>query len=109
MDELKGIRSALVSEGYESIPSALTGKNDRWYRRQYGVADIENILFLEYKPAAKSYSVHAGVVSVVVREMLINELPLIRSFLATAFCENIPFLMRPCWTFFDACKNGVTH
>lgn len=102
MKALEGIHLSLVERGYEPISSMSGVKKDFWYRRAGQEPDIENLLFLEYKPSVKAYSVHAGVVSISVRNLLKRELPLIRTFLGSALQENVALLNSPCWNLYDA-------
>lgn len=108
MDRLKildSIRERCASLGYQPFRSPLTyDRRDVWMRRtnEPGQSNFATIIYLQYKPSFKAYSVAFGVVEDDLMQQFrqLLELPTIRELLGNWQCARP--MESPCWNLFDA-------
>lgn len=108
LDRLKlldSVRERFTSLGYEPFQSSLVfDRRDTWLRRLNGRGrdHFATVIYLQYKPSFKAYSVSFGVVEDDLMQQLrhLLSLPTIRELLNNWQSERP--LASPCWNLFDA-------
>jgi hypothetical protein len=103
MTYLSEIRNALEVKGYRPIPNKVTSsRGELWYRHIVSTAAVEHLLYLDYKPAAKAYSVHVGALNLGARIAVAQKLPVLGRFVEPDYLASPILMQRPCWHMFDA-------
>lgn len=101
---LELIRAQFVSLGYQSFPSGLTfDRRDVWLRRDNDPGSrFATIIYLQYKPSFRAYSVSFGVVEDNIRQQLKQVLSMPSVVTLLAKWRSARPLEAPCWNLFDA-------
>jgi hypothetical protein len=102
MDNALQVRRAIEKLGYIPTDGASSkASRDCWFQLDASTENAKHVLFLQYKPSWKAYSVHAGVYNAQANALFNKHFPFFSLFLPRADVNFQRFVASPCRQLFD--------